>query len=155
MAQSAASNVKGLKLNLPRLARAILSTSSDAIIAADGTGIITFWNPGAERVFGHISSEATGQSLDIIIPERLRDRHWKGYRRVMSGGRSRYESGTLLAVPAIRRDGTRISVEFTIIPLHDKVGDLIGLVAIIRDVTARFEEMQKLKRKCAAIGHAP
>ena len=67
MAQSALSKVKGLKLNLPRLARAILSTSSDAIIAADGAGIITFWNPGAERVFGYISSEATGQSLDIII----------------------------------------------------------------------------------------
>ena len=140
--------------HLEELARAILSTNSDAIVAADTKGIITFWNPGAERIFDYSSAEATGKSLDIIIPERLRRRHWDGYHRVMSGARSRYESGDLLAVPAIKKDGTRISVEFTIIPLRDKAGNLAGLVTIIRDVTARFEEMQTLKRKLAATGAA-
>lgn len=141
-----------LNPDIARLAQAVLNTSSDAIIAADGKGIITFWNPGAQRLFGHPSAEALGKSLDIIIPERLRERHWEGYHRVMSGGKSRYENGALLAVPAIKRDGMRISVEFTIIPLQDKDGGLAGLVAIMRDVTARFEEMQALKRKLAAAG---
>jgi PAS domain S-box-containing protein len=142
--------VTRLSSNVPALARAVLCTSSDAIIAADGTGTISFWNPGAERIFGYSSTEAIGKSLDIIIPERLRERHWNGYHRVMRGGQSLYEKGALLAVPAVKRDGTRISVEFTLTPLANSAGDLVGLVAILRDVTARFEEMQSLKRKVAA-----
>jgi PAS domain S-box-containing protein len=128
---------------------AVLSTSADAIVAADKDGIIYFWNPGAERMFGYPSGEAVGQSLDIIIPERLRQRHWDGYSRVMRGGRSRYESGDVLAVPAIKRDGTRISIEFTIVSLRDGAGTLTGLAAIMRDVTKRFEEMRALKQKLA------
>ena len=61
---------------LDTLARALLGTSSDAIIAADKDGVVRFWNPGAERIFGYTSEDAVGQSLDIIIPERLRKRHW-------------------------------------------------------------------------------
>lgn len=144
-----------LNPNLEELARALLSTNSDAIIAADTKGIIIFWNPGAERIFGHPGGRAIGRSLDIIIPEQLRERHWDGYYRIMNGGLSRYESGELLAVPAMKMDGTRISVEFTIVPLRDKAGRLMGLAAIIRDVTKRFEEMQVLKRNLAATKRAP
>jgi PAS domain S-box-containing protein len=131
------------------LGEAILSTNSDAIVAADKHGIILFWNPGAERIFGYASAKAVGQSLDIIIPERLRKRHWDGYSRVMKGGRSRYESGDVLAVPAIKSDGSRISIEFTIVSLRDGAGNLTGLAAIMRDVTKRFEEMRTLKQKLA------
>ena len=131
------------------LAQAVLTTSSDAIVAADKDGIVVFWNPGAERIFGHASAEAVGRSLDIIIPERLRARHWEGYRRVMQGGESRYGHGDVLAVPAIRKDGVQISIEFTIVPLRDAAGTLIGLAAIMRDVTARFEETRALKRRLA------
>jgi PAS domain S-box-containing protein len=131
------------------LGEAILSTSSDAIVAANESGIIVFWNPGAERVFGYASAEAVGQSLDIIIPEQLRKRHWDGYSRVMQGGASRYDAGDVLAVPAIKRDGTRISVEFTIVPLRDGAGKVTGLAAIMRDVTKRFEEMRDLRRRAA------
>lgn len=134
----------------PVLATAILSTASDAIVAADKEGIITFWNPGAERIFGYTSGDAVGQSLDIIIPERLRARHWEGYRHVMAGGESRYGHGDLLAVPAVRKDGTGLSVEFTIVPLRDEAGALTGLAAIMRDVTRRFEETRELKRRLAA-----
>ena len=138
-------------MEIPRtLAAAVLSTVSDAIVAADRNGIITFWNPGAERIFGYSSAAAVGQSLDIIIPERLRQRHWDGYRQVMASGESRYGHGDLLAVPAIRQDGVGISVEFTIMPLRDEAGMLAGLVAIMRDVTKRFEEMRELKRRLAA-----
>lgn len=129
------------------LAKAILSSRSDAIIAADKDGIIRFWNPGAERIFGYPSEAAVGTSLDIIIPERLRQRHWHGYNEVMNGRESRYGHGDILAVPSIRKDGATISIEFTIAPLHDDAGVLIGLAAILRDVTKRFEEMQTLKRK--------
>jgi len=129
------------------IAEAILSTPSDAIIAADREGFIRFWNPGAERIFGYESDAALGRSLDIIIPERLRERHWKGYRRVIETGESRYGGGDILSVPAITKDGDTISVEFTIIPLPDEKGELVGMVAIMRDVTKRFEEMRELRRK--------
>ena len=131
------------------LARALLGTSSDAIIAADKDGIVRFWNPGAERIFGYTSEDAIGQSLDIIIPERLRKRHWDGYQQVMQGGESQYGHGDILAVPSIRKDGAGISVEFTIVPLTDEAGLLNGVAAIMRDVTKRFEEVRALKRKLA------
>jgi PAS domain S-box-containing protein len=144
-----------MSLNSPRgLAEAILSMQGDAIVAADRDGIISFWNPGAERIFGHASGDALGKSLDIIIPERLRRRHWEGYSHVMRGGASRYASGQLLAVPAITRDGIQISVEFTIVPLRDDTGTLTGLAAVMRDVTDRFNEMRELKRKLAAAPQA-
>lgn len=129
------------------IARALLATSSDAIIAADSNGAIRFWNAGAERIFGYSRDVAMAATLDIIIPERLRERHWHGYRRVMETGTSRYGGGELLAVPAVRRDGATISVEFTITPLHGDDASLIGLVAVIRDVTARFEELRSLRRR--------
>ena len=128
------------------LAQAVLSTSSDAIIAADKEGIIRFWNPGAERIFGYASVAAIGRSLDIIIPERLRKRHWDGYRHVIESGESRYGQGDILAVPGIRKDGSGVSIEFTIVPLRDEAGELAGLAAIVRDVTKRFEEMRALSK---------
>ena len=133
------------------LGQAILSARSDAIVAADRDGIIRFWNPGAERIFGHASSEAIGQSLDIIIPERLRKRHWDGFHHTMATGHSRYGEGDLLSVPALRKDGATISVEFTIVPLKTETGHMTGMVAVMRDVTARFEEMRQLKRKLAEL----
>jgi PAS domain S-box-containing protein len=136
------------------IAQAVLLTRSDAIIAADRDGIIRFWNPGAERIFGHVSGEAIGRSLDLIIPERLRQRHWDGFRHTMETGHSRYGEGDLLSVPALRKDGTTISVEFTIVLLKTESVVVCGIVAIMRDVTQRFEEMRHLRRKLAASGHA-
>ena len=134
---------------LDMLADAVLSTSADAIVAADKEGIIRFWNPGAERIFGYASSDTVGMSLDIIIPERLRKRHWEGYHQVIKTGESRYGHGDILAVPAIRKDGAMISVEFTIMPLRDGSNKLAGFAAILRDVTKRFEETRALKQKLA------
>ena len=97
------------------VADAILDASADAVVATDHKGIIRVWNPGAERIFGHSAEEAIGQSLDLIIPERLRARHREGFDQVMANGRSRYGEGDLLSVPAIRKGGERISVEFTVV----------------------------------------
>ena len=137
------------------LADAVLRTKSDAIVASDKDGIIEFWNPGAERIFGYTSEDAVGKSLDIIIPERLRARHWQGYRQVMATGESRYGQGDVLAVPGIRKDGTGLSLEFTIVPVRDETSEMIGVVAIMRDVTARFEEMRALRQKIAAANKLP
>src|SRR5262245_44356213 len=96
------------------LADALLQNQSDAIVATDRAGRITCWNPAAERIVGFTRSEAEGQSLDIIIPENARKRHWDGFNKVMETGESRYGHGDVLAVPALAKDGRRISVEFTI-----------------------------------------
>ena len=123
----------------------------DAVIYADAQGRIRFWNEAATRIFGYREAEALGQSLDLIIPERLRDRHWQGYEHVMKGGESRYGAGDLLAVPARHKDERQISVEFTILPLHDNMGTILGIAAFLRDVTARFEEVRGLRRELAAL----
>jgi PAS domain S-box-containing protein len=132
------------------LGEAILSAKSDGIVAADKNGVIVFWNPGAERIFGYASADALGQSLDIIIPTRLRKRHWDGYHRVMKTGETRYGHGDILAVPAIKKNGMGLSIEFSIVPLRSETGELVGLIAIIRDVTRRFEEIRALKQKLGA-----
>jgi PAS domain S-box-containing protein len=129
------------------LIEAILGTVSDAIIATDADGFISFWNPGAVRIFGFTAEEAVGSSLDLIIPESLRARHWAGYNRVMATGESRYGQGDLLSVPGLTKDGRRISVEFTIVLLHEEGRKPAGTAAILRDVTERFEETRELRRQ--------
>lgn len=138
-----------------RLFERIARDAADAIIYADATGTIEFWNSGAERIFGYTAGEAIGQSLDLIIPERLRARHWEGFRQVMATGKSRYGAGELLAVPGQRKGGERISVEFTIVPLTDDAGAMVGMAAIMRDVTQRFNEMKALKDQLAARSAKP
>jgi len=127
----------------------------DAVIYADREGKIRFWNRAASRIFGFAESEALGQTLDLIVPEGLRVRHWEGYDRVMAGEASRYGEGDLLSVPAMRNDGKRISIEFTILPVHDGAGGMIGIAAFLRDVTARFEELRALRRELAALKARP
>ena len=116
----------------------IVEEMPEAVIVSDREGSIILWNRGAEAMFGHSSTDALGQSLDLIIPERFRARHWEGYRTVMASGVTRY--GTeLLAVPAIRKDGSRISVEFSLALLRGDDGAITAVVAVMRDVTARWE----------------
>ena len=108
--------------DLEQFAGRLVAGMSDAIVYADADGVIRLWNRGATRIFGFTESEALGRSLDIIIPDNLRERHWHGYRATMRTGQSRYGDGQLLSVPAVRKDGTRISVEFTIVPFTDDAG---------------------------------
>jgi PAS domain S-box-containing protein len=129
----------------------LVASCPDAVIYADAEGKIRFWNAAASRIFGFAEAEALGASLDLIIPERLRARHWQGYDEVMRGRDSRYGEGDVLAVPARHRDGRQISVEFTILPLRDEAEALLGIAAFLRDVTARFEEIRALRRELAAL----
>jgi len=128
------------------IAYALLSSEADAIIAGDHEGLIKFWSPGAVRIFGYSADDALGKPLDLIIPERLRKAHWDGWHRVMQTGQSRYAGSDLLSVPAIRKDGERISVEFTITPVWID-GEIGLLVAVMRDVTKQFNEIRALRQK--------
>ena len=141
-------DVSGFALGLVR-------QTADAIVYADATGTIRFWNEGAVRIFGFGEAEAVGRSLDLIIPENLRQRHGQGFDRTMRTGESRYGAGDMLAVPALRKDGVRISVEFTIVPFRGEDGRMVGIAAILRDVTRRFEQMRALQKQIAELRAAP
>ncbi|HAL47292.1 MAG: PAS domain S-box protein [SAR202 cluster bacterium] len=119
--------------------RQIVDNARDAVIFADAEGVIRVWNSGAETIFGYQATEALGQTLDLIIPERFQERHWEGYRKVMATGVTKY-TDDMLAVPAAKSDGTRISLEFTITLLKGEDGDVQGIAAIVRDITERFQQ---------------
>jgi PAS domain S-box-containing protein len=132
------------------LCQRIVEQTQEAIIYADRDGLIRLWNQGATTMFGYKSEETIGQSLDLIIPERLRARHWQGYRHVMETGVTRYGS-ELLAVPAIRKDGQRLSIEFTIVLMQDTNSNPIGTAALIRDVTTRWQQEKAQRERIAAL----
>ena len=131
-----------------KLCRQIVESVGDAVIFADRDGIIRLWNRAAEGIFGYTEAEAVGQSLDRIIPEPQREPHWKGYGKVMLDGVTKYGSETL-SVPAVTKDGERISIEFTINLLRDGDGKVLGPVAVLRDVTARWVREKELRRRLA------
>ena len=131
------------------LLKQLIDDAPDAILVSDQKGIIRFWNSGAEQMFGHTAAEAIGQSLDLIIPENLRSRHWEGYWRVMASGETKYKTG-LLSSPGIRKDGSRVSLEFSMVLLHDEEGQMQGCASIMRDVTERWKKEKELKERLNA-----
>jgi PAS domain S-box-containing protein len=135
----------------PDLPDRILDGSPDAIVVCEPSGHVEFWNRGAERIFGFSRAEAVGASLDLIIPQRLRVRHWTGWKTAMSTGETRYGEGQLLAVPALRKDGRQISIEFSIQLLRDAYGRVEWVVAIIRDVTERYNRDKALRTELKAL----
>ena len=128
--------------------QALVAAVGDAIIASDATGAITLWNPGAERMFGYTESEALGRSLDLITPERLRQRHWEGYRKSMDTGTTKY-GNDLLRVPATHKDGRSMSIAFTVAMLFAPDGAVSAVVAVIRDESQRFQDERALRKRVA------
>jgi PAS domain S-box-containing protein len=124
--------------------------AGDAIIAAGSDGKIILWNPAATRVFGFTAEEALGRPLDLIIPERLRMRHWEGYRNVMATGQTRY-AADILRVPALHKDGRALSIAFTVALLYSSDGKPYAIVAIVRDETARWNEERALRQRLAEL----
>ncbi|MBC8751234.1 MULTISPECIES: PAS domain-containing protein [Paraburkholderia] len=133
-------------IDFQQLANAI----GDAIIISNSGGSITFWNPAAERMFGFTQSEALGKSLDLIIPERLRGRHWDGYHKTMATGETRY-GNDVLRVPAVHKDGRSMSIAFTVALLRSQQNEFTGIVAVIRDKTARFQQDRVLRKRLAEL----
>jgi len=138
------------KLDLDRLCRDIIDHTPLAVVFGDREGIIRLWNSGAEAMFGYTAAEAVGQSMDLIIPEKHRAKHWDGYHKVMQTGMTKY-GREVLAVPALTKSGRRISIEFNIALLQDETGQLIGAVATISDVTARWEREKALRARAAEL----
>lgn len=139
---------RGLKVqrDTARILKQIFEGSGDGIIFADGEGIIRLWSRGAERIFGYGESEAVGSTLDLIVPERFRERHWEGYRRVMETGETRYGS-RLLGAPGTGKDGSRISLEFSVSLVKSEGGVVEGVAAIVRDVTEGWQRQRALKQR--------
>ncbi len=138
------------QISFSELSEQIVRESPDAIVFSDRDGIIRLWNRGAEVMFGYPAEEALGRSLDLIIPEKLRARHWEGYRRVMTTGVTGY--GTrLLSAPGSCRDGSRKSLEFSMVIVRSPDGGVLGTAAIMRDVTERWEKERTLKERVAAL----
>ena len=129
---------------------AVIAAVGDAIVASGPDGAITLWNPAAEYIFGFTAAEAIGQSLDIIIPERLRKRHWDGYDKTMETGVTRY-GHDVLRVPAINKKGEPLSIAFTVGMLHAADGKVSAIVASMRDETARFNEDRAMKKRIAEL----
>ena len=130
------------------LSHQIVQHAPEAVIMADREGLIRVWNAGAEAVFGYPAPEALGRSLDLIIPERFRARHWDGFRKVMETGDTRY-GAELLNVPAICKDQTRISVEFSVTLVRGPAGEVLGVAAIMRDVTQAWNQQKELRQRLA------
>src|SRR5712664_961903 len=122
----------------------------DAVIICDSDGLIRVWNAAAERFFGFTPAEALGSSLDLIIPERLRERHWAGFTRTMATGQTRYQHD-VLRVPAMHKDGRTLSIAFTVGLLLGAQRRVTGLVAVIRDETKRFAEERDLRKRLAEL----
>jgi PAS domain S-box-containing protein len=128
----------------------LVNVIGDAVVISDAEGNITLWNPAAERMFGFTQDEALGQSLDLIIPERLRGRHWEGYQKTMATGQTRY-GNDVLRVPAVDKAGRALSIAFTVALLHSPTNELTGIVAVIRDETSRFLEERNLRKRLAEL----
>ncbi len=124
----------------------LVGAIGDAVVISDVSGAITLWNPAAELMFGFSASEALGQSLDLIIPEKLRQRHWDGYHKTMASGQTRY-GHDVLRVPAVNKAGQTMSIAFTVALLHTPDLKPSAIVAVIRDETTRFAEERNLRKR--------
>jgi PAS domain S-box-containing protein len=130
------------------LYRHIVEDSRVAVIYGDAAGVMRLWNKGAEEIFGWTAEEALGRSMNLLIPEKHRATHWEGYRRVMKTGVSKY-GNTVLAVPAMTKDGRRVSIEFSVVLLKAPDGGVVGIAAILQDVTQRWERDRALRQRLA------
>jgi PAS domain S-box-containing protein len=126
--------------------RQLVESIGDAVVVSDPKGLITLWNAAAERIFGVAEAEALGKSLDLIVPQKLQNRHWEGYEKTMQTGQTKYGSD-LLRVPAVHKDGRALSIAFTVALLHGPGNQVSGIVAAIRDETARFTEERNLRKR--------
>ena len=128
---------------------ALFAQSPDAMVFADRSGVIRAWNASAERIFGHEAAAAIGENLDLIIPERFREAHWRGYDRALADGRTKYV-GQSLPTRSMRADGTPIYVELSFAMIeHD--GEIVGALATARDITARFEHERNERARVRAL----
>jgi PAS domain S-box-containing protein len=128
----------------------LVAGAGDAIVVCDAKGAIVLWNQAAERIFGFTEADALGQSLDLIIPQRQRRRHWDGYHKTMETAVTKY-GADVLRVPALHKEGHTLSIAFTVSMMFTENQKVTGIVAIVRDETARFAEERELRARLVAV----
>ncbi len=128
----------------------LIDCIGDAVIVADAHEKIVLWNAAASRIFGYSEEEALGNTLDLIIPERQRQRHNEGYSKSMETGTTSY-GASLLKVPAKHKDGHTLSIAFTVGMLFDTNNQAYGVAAVIRDETQGFAEERALKKRLSEL----
>ena len=128
----------------------LLDCIGDAVVVADAHEKIVLWNAAATRIFGFSEEEALGNTLDLIVPERQRQKHNEGYSKSMETGTTRYGT-SLLKVPAKHKDGRTLSIAFTVGMLFDEKHRANGVAAVIRDETERFAEERALKKRLSEL----
>ena len=132
------------------LYRAIVELGPDAVICSDRDGMIQAWNRGAEAVFGYSPEEVLGRSLDVIIPEQLRDAHWNGFRKAIATGQIRHQ-GRALVTRSVHKDGSRLYVELAFGLVKDMAGAVTGSFAIARNCTERYLSERALRARISEL----
>ena len=127
---------------------AIVESSFDAIISKDLDGIITSWNPAAERLYGYSADEAIGQSILIVIPETHRHEEETIIARIRDGQRI----DTFETIRR-RRDGSLVPVSLTVSPIRTADGQIIGASKIARDISESRESESRIRLLLREVNH--
>lgn len=130
--------------------QALVAAVGDAVMVCDASGAVVLWNAACERMFGYTQAEALGRSMDMIIPERLRKRHWDGYHKTMETGVTRY-GHDVLRVPAVDKQGRNMSIAFTVAMLYGPDGKVCAIASVVRDETSRFAEERELRKRLSEL----
>ena len=140
---------KGTLVPAP-LGEVLVEQAPDAVIFADAQGAIRIWNGRAEQIFGYAASEVLGQSLDIIIPERLRGAHWRGFEAALSSRQTKY-AGRVLTTRSVHKDGRALYVDLSFALIEAPAGGVAGVLAIARDATERYLEHKALRERVGTL----
>lgn len=132
----------------------IFECMSEALIFADPRGVIRMWNPGAESLFGHTAADALGQSLDLIIPERLRKPHWEGFDRALRLGATAHGRRSIIT-RALHKSGQQLYVDMSFAVVRNRAGETTGAMAVARDATDRYLEEKNLRHQLADLTAKP
>lgn len=130
--------------------REILESIPEALIFADRDGIICVWNQGAEHLFGYPAVEAIGRSLDLIVPEALREAHWEGFHRAISQGATSHAGGSIIT-RSLHKSGQQLYVDMSFAVVRNQAGETIGSAAVARDATKRHLEEKNMRRRLAEL----
>lgn len=128
----------------------LIEQNPDAIIFADTEGTICVWNMAAERIFGFSKEEAVGSNLDLIVPENLREAHWRGYKQAIRMGKTKY-AGKFLPTKSLHANGTVIYVDLGFSIVLDSAKNVIGALSSARDITTRYKEDRTIRKRLSEL----
>lgn len=134
----------------PPLFEGIVAHIPDAVIFADREGLIRVWNRGAQALFGFAAEEVLGRSLDVIVPERLRTAHWRGFQAALDARHTKH-GNQVRTTRSIHKDGRTLYVELSFGLVSDAAGKVAGSVAVGRDCSERYQAEKARREQHAAL----